>query len=56
MKVCTRCGGKFGLARYRTFTFNGHLAFCSRVCKNLYAKDVVNRIKKMKYLAFLGSR
>ncbi len=53
MKVCYRCGGKFGLIRYTLLTFSGYLPFCSRLCKQAYQKEIRKEVKRRKHLKWL---
>lgn len=51
---CAYCGNtKFGLIHYKLLTFNGYLIFCTRKCKEDFAKAQQEEIRKQQFLRFL---
>ena len=53
-RACAHCHSRrFGLVRYYLITFSGQLVFCKKRCKDDYAKDVMQRVRKKQFLKWL---
>ena len=49
MKRCDQCGGRFGLIRYRHYTFR----FCSETCTKAWKRYQYERARRQRFLQWL---